>query len=202
MFFKRTLLFESRDRVSKKIALTFDDGPCASYTEDLLNIFKKEGIRSSFFFIGKSVKQHPEPVKRACQEGHLVGCHGYEHKSFKKLNDWELENDLELCRRTFKDVTGIEVRHVRPPYGAFDIRSLFLSKRKRWTTVLWTVDSRDFKGPAKENIVREVLDDKLRGGDIVLFHDTNAQTVEAVAELIPLLRSQGFSFVTVEDLAL
>ncbi len=69
----------------EKIAyLTFDDGPTLKATEKILDILKEEEIKATFFVVGKHVKEHPELVKRAYEEGHYIANHGYHHDN-KKL---------------------------------------------------------------------------------------------------------------------
>lgn len=68
---------------AKKVALTFDDGPNPPYTNQVLDILKKEGIKGTFFVCGANVKRHPEIVKKIALEGHLVGNHTYNHRYVK-----------------------------------------------------------------------------------------------------------------------
>lgn len=68
----------------EKIAyLTFDDGPTLKSTSKILDILNKENVKASFFVIGKHVKEHPELVKRAYEEGHYIANHGYSHNNSK-----------------------------------------------------------------------------------------------------------------------
>ena len=71
-------LFNSKEKVAY---LTFDDGPTKSATPKILDILKEEDVKASFFVIGKYVKNHPDIVKRAYNEGHYIANHGYNHNN-------------------------------------------------------------------------------------------------------------------------
>ena len=67
---------------NKKIAyLTFDDGPTTTATSKVLDILKSENVKATFFVLGKHVKENPDLVKRAYQEGHYIANHGYSHNN-------------------------------------------------------------------------------------------------------------------------
>ena len=102
---------------SKKIALTFDDGPHPYYTEQLLDGLKEREVRATFFVMGKNVEQYPELVERMSEEGHLVGNHTYSHMQLSQSNEDAFREELVKTNEMIEKLTGQEVQYVRPPYG-------------------------------------------------------------------------------------
>ena len=64
---------------TKRVFLTFDDGPSETVTPVILDTLKKENIKATFFLLGSRVELNPELVKREYNEGHYLASHGYSH---------------------------------------------------------------------------------------------------------------------------
>ena len=64
---------------TKRVFLTFDDGPSETVTPVVLDTLKKENIKATFFLLGSRVELNPELVKREYNEGHYLASHGYSH---------------------------------------------------------------------------------------------------------------------------
>ena len=89
--------FLSLSKSKQKIAyLTFDDGPTLKATPKILDILKEEDVVATFFVVGKHVKENPELVKRAYDEGHFIANHGYNHNNSKLYkNDDSFINEIK-----------------------------------------------------------------------------------------------------------
>lgn len=89
--------FLSLNKSEQKIAyLTFDDGPTLKATPKILDILKEEDVVATFFVVGKHVKENPELVKRAYDEGHFIANHGYNHNNSKLYkNDDSFINEIK-----------------------------------------------------------------------------------------------------------
>ena len=92
----------------KLAALTFDDGPHAVYTAELLDGLKERGVNVTFFFLGQCAAENPELVRRAYEEGHEIGSHTWSHPDLKKLSDEKIRSQLDRCRNLFSDLLGEE----------------------------------------------------------------------------------------------
>ncbi len=182
--------------VSRKVALTFDDGPHPSYTAELLDGLKERGVRASFFVLGEHAQLHPDIVRRMQEEGHLIGNHTYSHMQLKDCNWEEYRKELIKTSDTIREITGAEVVYVRPPYGCWD--SAFEEELNMFP-VLWNVDSRDWCSQNTDEIVGRVLHDT-EEGDIILMHDYYDTSVEAALQVVDELKEEGYSFVTVEEI--
>ena len=182
------------------IAMTFDDGPSAKLTPQLLDILKARDMHVTFFVLGEMVKSHPEIIKRAVAEGHEIGSHSWDHPDLAKKSDDFVRSQLDRTKDEINTAIGHPPTLFRPPYGS-------LSKdQRRWihdeygyTIVLWDVDPLDWKRPGPSVVEQRILEGT-RNGSIILSHDIHPGTVEAMPDTFDKLLAKGFKFVTVPEL--
>jgi len=175
------------------VALTFDDGPNARYTEALLDGLKEREVRASFFLVGQCIEGNEDTVRRMAEEGHLIGVHCMEHRDLTR------ESEEEAVRQLMDTAaTGRMPEYIRPPFGKW---SSGLQEAVPMETVLWSVDSLDWKLQDTDRIVQRVLKDT-EDGDIILMHDEFQTSVEAAMEIIDNLLAKGYTFVTVDELTI
>lgn len=186
-----------RDLAGKKlIALTFDDGPSKFTTGRLLEVLEEKNAVATFFVLGMMVEKNPELLQLEVSN-HEVGSHTMSHVALTKLSADELCNDTKMMDTIFIELTGEDFKLERPPYGSTndDVKNV-LDK----ILVTWTIDPEDWKvknaTAVRQRVVQSAFD-----GAIVLLHDIYETTVDAVAGIIDDLRSQGYEFVTVSELA-
>ena len=179
-----------------KIALTFDDGP-SIYTEELLEGLKERNVKANFFIIGKSAETYPEIVKRAAKEGHLIGNHTYSHVEISRLSETKAKEEIEKTNEILEKLIKKEVEYVRPPFGVWkeELEDLEM------TLVMWSVDPLDWTTKNTDEIVKKVVT-QAKENDIILLHDCYKSSVQAALRIIDLLQSEGYEFVTVEELLL
>lgn len=183
------------DPNKKIIALTFDDGP-SSYTEAVINELKNYNMKATFFELGSLMEKYPNIVKMVLDNGFEVGSHGYSHQSFVKL---KLEGTIEELNRTneiYKNITGEDIKLVRPPYGAINST---IREGIGLAFVRWSVDSLDWK--VKDERYVENIMSVVKDGDIVLAHDIHKSTLDNLSSLLMRLYNEGFQVVTVSELA-
>ena len=193
---KMTMGNASDKRSSKKIALTFDDGPHPFYTHQLLEGLKKRGAKATFFITGQNVRAYPEIVKEIQEGGHLIGNHTYSHTRLTGRNTEEFKREIVMTNEAIQEVTGEETIYVRPPYGSWDKA---LEEELNMFPVLWTVDPLDWCSDNVACIVKNVTA-KVEENDIILMHDQYKTTVTAALEIVDELKEKGYEFVTVEEL--
>lgn len=181
---------------SRKIALTFDDGPHPYYTEQLLDGLKERDVKATFFVLGKHAEEYPELVKRMYREGHLVGNHTYSHIQLNKSNHEKFKQELIKTNEVIEKLTGQEVQFVRPPYGTWDKK---FEKELNMFPVLWTIDPLDWSSHNVDGIVKKV-EDKAEENAIILMHDEYKTTVTAALRVVDELKEEGYEFVTIEEL--
>lgn len=191
---------------AKKIALTFDDGPNEPYTSQLADLLGRQGVRATFFQVGKAVLRHPEVTKRIACDGHLIGNHGFTHEFTTYLSRRSLEADVRRGMAALATV-GVRPALYRPPW---------LLRIPSLNEVLAAEGLRAISGefchplevfqPDPEVIAKGVLA-KARPGSIIIFHDgwdgkgaNRASTVAAAGMVIDELRRDGYEFVTVDEM--
>lgn len=179
----------------KAIALTFDDGP-SDYTEQLLDGLNEYNVKVTFFVIGHKAAKNPEIVKRAYDEGHLIGNHTYNHPRLTLKSVDEAKTNIDKCSDIIKEITGTKPFFVRAPYG--DV-SAYQLKKLNCFFVGWSASTYDWNDATEDEIYNRLLR-KAADGEIILMHDTKQATVNAVLRAIPELMEQGYEFVRVDDL--
>lgn len=188
-----------------RIALTFDDGPDLRFTPQVLDVLKANGVKATFFLLGKKAEEHPDIVKRIVREGHAIGNHSYRHPQFTKLTVDEFASEIEKAEEVLNRLAGYRPKLVRPPYGAIDEDELQWAKNRGYVIVNWNVDSLDWKNLGEQQVLGNILG-HTKAGAIVLQHSAGGDsqdlsgTVKALPGIIAKLREQGYGLVTVPEL--
>lgn len=180
----------------KRIALTFDDGPHPSYTEQLLDGLKERGVHASFFVTGEHAALHPDVIRRMKEEGHLIGNHTYSHMQLRKGNRKEYKEELIKTNAVLKEITGEDVLYVRPPYGSWDKS---FEEELNMFPVLWTIDPLDWCSGNVSCITERVVKEAGEN-EIILMHDYYDTSVTAALKIVDELLEEGYEFVTVEEI--
>ena len=186
-------------RTSRRVALTFDDGP-DELTRQYLDELDRFGAQATFFVLGEQCADYPELVVEIADRGHELGNHGYSHQRFPESEDLGLLG-LELARtEAFIPRRGGGRRIVRPPFGAVTPRSLWACARSGYTTVLWSHDSDDCRTRHPEEVVERVAPAVVEPGAIVLLHEGQSWTLAALPKILEELTESGHELVTVGQL--
>lgn len=181
---------------SKRIALTFDDGPHPVCTPQLLDGLKARGVKASFFITGQNAEKYPELVERMQREGHLIGNHTYSHIQLTKQNREQFREELVKTNGIIREITGEDPVFVRPPYGSWDKK---FEEELNMFPVLWTIDPLDWCTKDAGNVARRVIS-KAKENAVILMHDEYDSTVRAALSVVDALQGEGYAFVTVEEI--
>ncbi|MCD8398704.1 MAG: polysaccharide deacetylase family protein [Lachnospiraceae bacterium] len=183
---------------TRRVALTFDDGPHPVYTVKLLDGLAERGVQATFFVIGENIPGNEEIIARMDQEGHLIGNHTYDHVKITDLSVEEACEQVEKTSALVKEITGKDTEYVRPPFGSWrkDLECSF-----EMIPVLWDVDPLDWTTCNVSDVVRRVLE-AVEPDDIILLHDYYESSVDAALLIVDALTEQGYTFVTVDELIL
>lgn len=180
-----------------KVAFTFDDGPHAEHTPKVLEVLKDEGVKATFFCTGKNAAANPDLVRTMDKEGHVIGNHTYSHSYVFSQEKAELQ--MLNGQKVFEEILGKTPRYFRPPFGVMNPEIAKAVKRLNYVIVGWDLRSRDGTQQSKTAIVNRVKK-LLNGSSILLFHDTNPVTAEAVKEVVHLCRENGMEIVSLPEL--
>ena len=184
--------------VSRKIALTFDDGPHPIYTPELLEGLKERGVVATFFVTGANATLYPELIAQMQEDGHVVGNHTYHHVQLSSVGEEIFIQELKETNRVLEGILEEEVVYVRPPFGDW---AKSIEQEINMFPVLWDIDPLDWCTGNSNQIVKRVLD-KAEENSIILMHDEYAASVEAALEIIDNLKAHGYEFVTVDQILL
>lgn len=122
----------------KKVAITFDDGPNANYTEMLLDGLKERGVHATFFLLGSETEKYPQIVEKIHKDGHTIGTHSYEHVNLKNLSDKKAIEQVDKTNKAIYEVTGEYPEYIRPPFGSWKAN---LDYETSMIEVLWDIDT-------------------------------------------------------------
>ena len=187
---------------SKKIAITFDDGPHPHQTKQILDILDRYQIKSTFFMVGINVINYPEVAREVIARGHEVGNHTFTHTHLKRLDEKRLSEELGKCEDALEELCEYRPHLFRPPEGAINPYIRHCSENYDYRLILWSIDTRDWESKDAAQIVNTVLE-QIQPGDIILMHDyigRQSKTAEALEVLLPKLLSRGYEPVTVSNL--
>ncbi len=185
----------------KVVALTFDHSWGNTFTPSILDTLKENDVKATFFIMGPWAKKYPEVAKQICEAGHELASHGHKHENYgEKTREW-VKNDVKTAHEEIKSVTGKDCSLVRPPNGSYSREALQAIEDLGYKTIIWNIDSLDWKNPGKDVIIERVVK-RLKPGGIILLHasDTPRQTADALPELIKRIKEEGYQIVTVGDL--
>ena len=195
----------SRVETNEKIvALTFDDGPKPDYTEKILDILKKEGVKATFFLVGREIRKHSEQAKKIVAYGHELGNHSFTHHRMIFLGYGQVVREISDTSDAIREVGYSGPILFRPPYGKKLLVLPYYLEKIGMPSITWDLQPESYPEIANDagRISRYVVSEA-RPGSIVLLHVMNKSrtaSIDAVEGLIDGLRKRGYSFVTVSEL--
>jgi len=184
----------------KQIFLTFDDGPSAPFTDQILDILKEYKVPASFFVCGKNAERYPEIARRIMRDGHTIGNHSYSHSRFLSLMGC-LSGEIEKTQDVIQNITGVGAKFFRPPYGYVRPWLKNYLGKKDYQLVLWDIQIYDWQKPPAAILVKRALQ-KIRPNVVILLHDGDgtrplcdrSQTVLALPSIIQSFKERGYEF--------
>ncbi len=203
-------IYRTGNRESNQVALTFDDGPSLEFTPKILDILRAYQVPATFFMVGCHVEKFPDLAARVVAEGHEIGSHTQNHRNIPTLSTVELHKELMEATAVLTDVTGVYPAYVRPPRGMYDGRFRRLAKLLGQEIVLWSISTRDWRYGVSHDYIVRLVNNRVRGGDIVLLHDSGAllrneggdrqATVLALPGVIEAIWAKGLEIVPLSEL--
>ncbi|MBA2724905.1 MAG: polysaccharide deacetylase family protein [Actinobacteria bacterium] len=176
-------VFNRLDDVGRRIALTFDDCNHSSAWASILRTLAAFRVKASFFCSGQQISADREVARRAVQQGHAMGAHGWDHALLvgrsRSETEWRIKADARLWWEIAKDTTA---PFYRPAYGGFDSNVLAAAGATgHGRVVMWDVDSLDYASSSSGEVAGRVLNE-VRPGSIVLLHvlDKTATALPAI----------------------
>jgi peptidoglycan/xylan/chitin deacetylase (PgdA/CDA1 family) len=184
-----------------EVVLTFDDGPWPENTAAVIKALTDQCAKGTFFEIGEHAMWHPELSKMVAAAGMTIGSHTWSHKDLAKQ---PYAGDIEQAKAEIE--MGVSAVHaaVGAPIAPFfrfpDLQQppalLSYLGERNIATFSADLDSFDFKLHHPEQVIQSVMTKlKKAGKGMVLMHDFQRQTAEAMPELLRQLKANGFVIV-------
>lgn len=189
------------------LCLTFDDGPSPRYTDQLLTLLKREQIQATFFVVARFAEQNPAIIARMQEEGHEIGLHSLSHQNGLFMSPRGQYRDLKESTRTLQNL-GVSPRWSRPPWGHFNLATFVAMRRLGLRPFLWDVMAQDWSAHQTKDGIVAALNRRTFNGATICLHDGRgsneapARTLNALGEMLPRWKEQGYHFETASSYAL
>lgn len=196
-----------------KLILTFDDGPSAEWTPQILNILEREKVPATFFVIGINAEQNIPILRREYKDGFEIGNHTFTHHNIAEMSLARAALEMKLTRLLIESVTGHSTILFRAPYNADsepqtydELAPIQRSREENYLTINESIDPNDWAvGVSADSIfARVVRQEASTNASIILLHDAGGETrhatVEALPRIIDYFKKRGYVFTTVSDL--
>jgi peptidoglycan/xylan/chitin deacetylase (PgdA/CDA1 family) len=199
--------FVGDGRGSRRLALTFDDGPNDPHTLHLLDILARHNVRATFFMIGSFVERRPDIVRAVAEAGHAIGNHTFTHPNLIFRHETDVRGEIEACQRALDRAGAPNTKLFRPPHGGRTPAVLRTVRRLGYEPIMWSISGCDWKPHSPERIA-EVVHKQMRGGDVILLHDGSHQgmgidrsaSVRATDLILQRYLGEGYEFVTIPEM--
>jgi len=186
------------DQGARGVNITIDDGPDPVWTPQVLQVLRDNGVKATFCMVGPQAQAHPDLVKAVVADGHRLCDHSVAHDTGMdhKAESYQRQQILDAEQMIIEASGGMRPVYYRAPGGAFTPYSREVAASHGMRPLGWNVDSKDFERPGTAAIVATVKQE-VANGPTILFHDAGgdrSQTVEALRQVLPWLKQQGYTF--------
>jgi peptidoglycan/xylan/chitin deacetylase (PgdA/CDA1 family) len=188
----------------KTVAITFDDGPYGTSTQQVLSILKQEKVPATFFLIGQNVAKFPQQAQDIVAAGNEIGNHTYTHSNLATLQTPQALVDIARAQAMIASTTGIHSTLFRPPYGVLPKPLGIRLRKEGYKIVMWNNDPQDWNAASSTSqlIISRVLSHKKRH-IVLLLHDgrdtklnyPRDNMIKALPTIIDDLKKDGYVFV-------
>jgi peptidoglycan/xylan/chitin deacetylase (PgdA/CDA1 family) len=184
----------------KVISLSFDDGPAAGNTLQILQILKDNNAEAAFFCIGRHVNENPQIFKQVYDEGHLIGNHTFSHHFwFDMFSSRKMLADMHMMDKEVSNIIGKTPKLFRPPYGVTNPNLRKAILRGNYIPVGWSMRSMDTVIKDEKRLLNKVIG-KIKPGAVFLFHDTSDATVAVLPAVINQILAKGYTIVRLDKM--
>jgi peptidoglycan-N-acetylglucosamine deacetylase len=168
------------------------------YIPDILDTLKKHNVKATFFIEGKWAKENVDYVKMIQEQGHTIGNHAYNHPDMSRLSHNQILKQIQDTNEVIHAITGKTPKWFAPPSGSFSDEVVNVAENMNMYTILWTVDTIDWKNPTVNVMMNRVME-KIHPGATILMHPTPS-IVKALPTLITSIKEQDYKIGTIEKL--
>ena len=195
-----TSLCGNNEIKENQVSITFDDGPDANFTPQVLDLLDEFNAKATFFCIGQKIKEHPQLFTEIIKKGHTVGNHTYSHaNNFGFFSSERVVSELTKTNEIAKEISGLSLKMFRPAFGVTNPR---IKKALNTTGMLslgWSKRSFDTTSLSEKSILQRVTKN-LSKGDIILLHDSSSKSIQVLEQLLLFLKTNKLESVTIDQL--
>lgn len=182
----------------KMVALLINVSWGTEHLPKILHILKKQNIKATFFLEGKWAKENVDFVKMIDEEGHTIGNHAYNHPDMAKLSNHEIKDQIEQTNEIIKAIIEKDISWFAPPSGSFSEEVVKMADNLQMETILWTVDTIDWKKPSVSVMLNRVTKN-IHPGATILMHPTPV-IANGLNELITQIKEKGYRIGSIDQL--
>ncbi|MBE6893002.1 MAG: deacetylase [Ruminococcaceae bacterium] len=195
----RLLPVYSVETPEKKAAVTFNCAWEAKDIPEILSILEKYEAKATFFILGQWAKENPDKVKMIAEAGHEIGTHSNTHPDMAKIAIEKAREELLRSCEYIEKAGGGKPKLFRAPSGSYSSELIKTASEMGFMTIQWDIDSRDWKDKTAAEMVESVTKN-VGKGSIILFHSGKENTLEALPQILEILKNGGYEFVKISEL--
>lgn len=167
------------------------------FIEPMLKTLDDEHVKATFFFDGKWLKSHIETAKEIQKRGHQLENHAYSHKNMSQISNADQHQEILKTKTLLEENLGITNQWFAPPSGDFNMDTVKIAHQLGLKTVLWTLDTVDWRKPSPSSIVQKI-GQQAGPGTLILMHPTSSSS-QALKGMIRAIKNRGLSLGTINE---
>jgi probable sporulation protein (polysaccharide deacetylase family) len=164
----------------------------------MLQTMKKQNVHSTYFLDGSWVKKNPSLARMIAEEKHEIGNHAYSHPDLKKMTNDRITEELKQTNDVINATLNLSPKWFAPPSGSYRNDVVQIAANLDMKTILWSVDTVDWRNPDPDEMVERVLS-KVHPGAMILMHPTSSSAA-GLEKLIKGIKDKGYDIGTVTEL--
>jgi probable sporulation protein (polysaccharide deacetylase family) len=168
------------------------------HVPEMLKILNEENVKATFFLDGSWLKKNPDVAKQIVEAGHEIGNHAYSHPLMSKISQERMEKEIGQTQALIETILHVKSKWFAPPAGDFDKRVCEVAYRHQMNTVLWTLDTVDWRKNVSPEMMVAKVDQGLGPGILLLTHPTD-RTVKALKQILRVGKRKGIKWTTVGE---
>ncbi len=187
-----------------EVVLTFDDGPLRPYTQPIVDALEAQCTKATFFMVGSQAIADPDMVRQIIRKGHTVGTHTWSHANLRKATPLKARQEIELGFSAVAAAAGQPISpFFRFPFLADTKAMVGYAQTRQMGVFSIEVDSLDYKSKSAAAVHQEILSQlAAEGKGIILFHDIQPATAQALPGLLEALKAKGYKVVHLKPKAM
>ncbi len=164
----------------------------------MLKILAQENVKATFFLDGSWLAKHPEEARKIVQAGHEIGNHAYSHPLMSRVSRERMVREIVRTEELIQKTLRVRSKWFAPPAGDFNRQVLQTAYRQNMKTVLWTLDTVDWKKSSSPEMMISKIEKNIFPGALILTHPTD-RTVKALPQIIRAVKRKGIKPGTVSE---